>query len=168
MEYKNIIISSLIEIPFDLLNIENGNEIFIFQFIGFDEHQSDISIQKGGVTGTFGIQYTCDGLNCKFNCDITVGKVYDFYQLLEKCYKELNGIAVLQDYSGDRTRLSVKFEKSGECILEGVFKNMNNFYRNGITVCIHCDQTYIEPSLHMFKKFFLELARIQGYNEFLY
>lgn len=55
MKYKNIEITSALELPYKIidLNYQSGN--FCFYFAGFDEEQTRYSIQMEGVTGKFGI-----------------------------------------------------------------------------------------------------------------
>ena len=49
----------------------------------FDSDQSNHSIEKFGVTGTFEVTYCSGGISSKFECDMTIGNLYDFYIQLE-------------------------------------------------------------------------------------
>lgn len=51
------------------------------------------------VTGRFGIAFNEEGLNAEFSCDVTVGNVYSFFVQLKECHENINGSAILEDYS---------------------------------------------------------------------
>ena len=71
-EYKTVEIKSNLELPYELIRINEGSEQFGLYFKAFDEHQSDYSISAGGVTGVFEVAYSCLGMDiCFILCRIT-------------------------------------------------------------------------------------------------
>ena len=166
-------IESKMELPYNVIDIDTGNEHFILQFDSFDDNQSDYSIKMGGVTGKFSIQYHSNDINCQFECDITIGNVYAFYIALDTAYDILfgrNATAVLENY-GKRlkhkhTSLIFNFDKRGHCNVKGFFKNASNHYTNGINFSFELDQIYITDILTSMEIFFRELKRIQGHSNF--
>lgn len=169
MKYKEIIINSKLELPYRLIDIDESGEHFIFQFNEFDDKQTDYSIRTGGVTGKFGIIYSGKGMECSFDCDITIGNVRDFYISLENAYENLNGSrAVLENYGSlNRTNLYVAFDNKGHCEITGNFLNEDNFYKSGISFSFFSlDQTHIADIIGKMDIFFEELYRIQGHNTY--
>ena len=168
MKYREIIINSKLELPYRLIDIEEADENFIFQFNEFDDKQTDYSIRTGGVTGKFGIVYSGKGMECSFDCDITVGNVYDFYISLENAYEYIKGgRAMLSNYGSlNRTNLSVAFDGKGHCEVTGKFLNKDNFYKSGISFSFSLDQTHISDILLKMDTFFKELYRIQGHHRY--
>lgn len=163
-------IESTIELPFKLIEIDKGGEQFVFAFKCFNDDQNDYSIEMGGVTGKFEITYCCPGINSGFQCDLTVGNVYQFYLDLDNAYNIQLGKdvkVIMHDYSEDRTILTFSFDKTGHCVVSGFFKNDENGCRNGICFDeIEIDQTEIPPMLSAMKKLFIELERIQGHSNY--
>ena len=151
-----------------MIDIEEADENFIFQFNEFDDKQTDYSIRTGGVTGKFGIVYSGKGMECSFDCDITVGNVYDFYISLENAYEYIKGgRAMLSNYGSlNRTNLSVAFDGKGHCEVTGKFLNKDNFYKSGISFSFSLDQTHISDILLKMDTFFKELYRIQGHHRY--
>ena len=164
-------IESTLELPYRLIDWQSGSEHFIFQFQAFDENQTDISIQNGGITGAFGVMYQGTGISCAFTCDITIGNVYDFYISLDNAYDIMygkNAVAVLKNYGETlhRTNLTFSFDSKGHCSVSGYFQNKENRYHSGITFAFELDQTYIPEILHRMDQFFQEIRRIQGHGQF--
>lgn len=159
-------IESRIELPYDLIDLKTGNEHFVLQFSGFDENQTDYSINMGGVTGKFNVIYQCRGMDCNFRCEITVGNVYEFYISLDSACNAMSGKASLNYYSPDRSSLTFTLDKKGHCLVEGSFKNKDNFCKSGVTFSFETDQTYITGILKSMEIFFRELKRIQGHDTF--
>ena len=168
MKYKEIIIETKLSLPYVLIDISEWDEHFIFQFNEFDDKQTDYSIRTGGVTGKFGIIYSGKGMECSFDCDITIGNVHDFYFALENAYEYIKGgRAVLSNYGSlNRTNLSVAFDGKGHCEVTGKFLNENNFYKRGISFSFSLDQTHISDILLKMDTFFKEMYRIQGHNRY--
>lgn len=165
-------IASNIELPYDLIDINTGSEHFIFQFISFDDDQTDRSIEMGGVTGKFGIIYQCKGIDCNFECDITVGNVYAFNYSLDTAYDLMSGrnaVSVLSDYGDtlNRTNLTIRFDSKGHCLMDGHFKNKDDLYKSAVSFSFEIDQTDVSDMLVSMNKFFEELIRIQGHNNFI-
>ena len=162
-------IESTIELPYQLIEMNNGSEQFILQFNAFDNLTEDY-IKWNGVTGKFSVIYRSPGMKCHFGCDVTVGNVYDFYIALDTAYDLLgNGaVAVLKNYGDvlNRTNLTIQFNHKGHCSVEGYFKNKGTQYRSGISFSFELDQTYITEILISMEKFFEELGRIQGNRNF--
>lgn len=160
----------MIELPYKLIDINTGGEHFVLQFNSLDDNQTEQSIKTGGLTGKFGIIYQAGGIDCNFECDITVGNVYEFYVSLDDAWDILfgkNAVAVLKNYGTlDRTNLTVSFDKRGHCLVDGFFKNKNNQYKSGISFSFEIDQTYITDILNSMKTFFTELIRVQGHKVF--
>lgn len=165
-------IESAIELPYNLIDINTGSEHFIFQFNAFDDNQTDYSIKRGGITGKFNIIYQSKGINCNFECDITVGKVYEFYISLDNAYDIMsckNSVALLKNYGNtlNRTNLTISFDNKGHCFANGCFKNKDNNYKSGVIFSFEIDYyTYITDILNSMEIFFQELRRIQGHSNF--
>lgn len=162
-------IEKSLQLPYKLIDIDNCGEHFIFAFKKYDESQDEYSIKLGGITGDFELTYKSLGLECQFECDITVGNVYDFYRELEYAYQaSKNTEAKLKNYGNilNRTFLQFRFDKLGHCILIGNFKNKFTQYRNGVTFEIEIDQTYVAKILSSLKFFFEKLKSIQGHDTF--
>lgn len=141
-------IQSTIELPYNLIDINTGVELFIFQFNAFDDNQTDYSIKMGGVTGKFCIVYQSKGINCNFGCDITIGNVYEFYISLDAAYDIMlikNSAAILKNYGDtlNRTNLTINFDHKGHCFIDGYFNNEDNQYKSGIIFSFEVDQSYI-------------------------
>ncbi len=168
MKYKEIIINTKLELPYKLIDIEESDEHFVFQFNEFDDKQTDYSISMCGVTGKFGIVYVGKGLNCNFNCDIDIGNVRDFAVSLENAYDNLNDRkATLDNYGSlNRTHLSATFDNKGHCIITGNFLNKDNFYKSGISFSFSLDPIYVPDIIRNMDIFFKELYRIQGHNRY--
>lgn len=169
--YKEIEIISELQLPYKLIDINEGEEQFVFSFKSFEPKQTEYSIKSGGITGVFEITYKCIGIESQFECDITVGNVYDFYVGLDYAYDIQFGkdtVAVLKNYGDtlDRTNLTFTFDKKGHCILNGDFKNKNTQCKSGISFEFEIDQTYIPEILRSLENFFSELRRIQGHSVF--
>ncbi len=169
--YKEIEIKTNLDLPYKLIDISENDEQFIFSFKSFDPKQTEYSIQSGGVTGAFEITYRCKGIESQFECDITVGNVFDFYHDLDYAYDIQCGkdtAATLKNYGDtlNRTNLSFTFDKKGHCVVVGNFRNKNTQYKSGITFELQIDQTYIPEILRSFELFFAELRRIQGHGVF--
>ena len=169
--FKEIEIKSVLSLPYKLIDIDKGEEHFVFAFKCFDEKQSDYSIQMGGVTGKFEVIYRCYGIESQFECDITIGNVYDFYIQLNNVYGIHFGkdtIANLKNYGNilKRTNLTFSLDNNGHCTIIGSFKNKGNLYKSGIEFEIEIDQTYIPEILASCAFFFKELTRIQGHGTF--
>lgn len=164
-------IESTIELPYNLIDIDTGNERFIFRFNDFDDNQTDYSIKTYGVTGKFGVVYQCRGTDCRFECDITVGNIFDFYMSLDTAYDIMfgkNSSAILTNYGNtlDRTNLTIKFDNKGHCYADGYFKNSDNKYKSGFFFSFEFDRIYVSDMIVSMDKFFTELRRIQGHNIF--
>ena len=168
MKYKEFIINSKLELPYRLIDIAESGEQFIFKFKEFDDKQTEYSVSMGGLTGKFGIIYIGKGMNCEFNCDITIGNVYDFFMSLDSLYENFGcSKAILENYGSlNRTYLSVAFDKKGHCEITGNFLNEDNFYQSGISFSFSLDQTYISDMLGRMDIFFEELYCIQGHSTY--
>lgn len=154
-----------------MIDINTGTEHFIFQFTSFDENQTDYTIKMGGVTGKFGIIYQSKGIDCNFECDITIGNVYAFYLSLDTAYDIMfgrNSVAALENYGTlNRTALKFRFDKRGHCFVDGHFKNKDDLYKSGISFSsFEIYQSDITGILKSMDIFFQEIRRIQGHNTF--
>jgi len=169
--FKTIEIESNLELPYNLIDIRDGEKQFIFSFKCFDDNQTEYSIQAGGVTGKFEVTYKCSGIDSKFECDITIGNLYYFYIELENVYECLPGIepvAVLKNYGEtlNRTNMTFTFDKLGHCKVDCCFKNASDRYNSGIFFELQIDMSYIYDILNSLEKFFDELKQIQGHSKF--
>ena len=170
-DIKEAEIKSDLELPYTLIYIKEGSTQFGLYFKSFDEKQSEHSINVGGVTGTFEIAYSCLGMDCRFECDITMGNLYSFYLQLENVYECLPGvvpIATLENYGSlERTNLTFKFDKKGHVQVSGRFMNKDAHYGSGILFDVSMDAFYnVTYIINSLKRFFEELKRIQGHSKF--
>jgi len=164
-------IENAMELPFDLINLNLHDEQFIFRFEKFDDDQSDYTVQMGGLTGSFSVLYSCKGIESCFECDVTIGNVYDFYVSLNKAYCAMTdgeASAVLKDYgeTKNRTLLEIKSDGKGHCRLVGSFLNKYTNYKSGINLSFEIDQSYIPEMLASFEVFFDKLISLQGSDYF--
>ena len=168
--FKTIEIDSTLELPYKLIDIRDGRKYLIFSFKCFDDDQTEYSIQAGGVTGKFEVIYKCCGIDSQFECDITIGNLYDFYIELKNVYECLpcnEPVAILKNYGEilNRTNMTFTFDKLGHCNVNGYFKNKYDGYDSGIMFEFKND-IYIYGILNSLEKFFDELKRIQGHGNF--
>lgn len=162
MKYKNIKITTGLELPYKIIGLNYNSESFCFYFAGFDEGQSDYSVRTGGVTGKFGIELREKDLNTNFICDLTVENVFYFYRDLQKCCETLSGEAVLSDYSAKRTNIAFVFDKFGHCNINGFARNIYSGFNIALRFKIRSDQSFIPAVLDRLSILFDEIARIQG------
>ena len=170
-DFKEVDIKSNLELPYTLICIKEGSTQFDLYFKAFDEHQNEYTINAGGVTGTFEIAYSCLGMDCRFECDITMGNLYSFYLQLENVYECLPGIvpiATLENYGSlERSNLTFTFDKKGHVQVNGRFMNKDTQYSSGILFDVTMDAFYnITYIINTLKSFFEELKRIQGHSNF--
>ena len=166
----NTEINSTLELPYKLIDIGDSAEQFTLCFKSFDQARSAHSIQTSGVSGVFEVEYKCSGIDCRFECDMTVGNLFYFYTELENVYECLPGIepvAFLNNYGADmHTDMSLRFDKKGHFNVIGHFKNKQNNYKSSIAFDIQADTAFVYDILGSLKAFFDELKRIQGHGNF--
>lgn len=160
-------IESTLKLPYDLIDINTGNERFIFRFKAFDDNRSAHSIQKSGITGRFNVIYQSRGMDCDFECDVTVGNVYAFFISLDSAYDIMSGRNAVASLEGSgRTELTVRYDNKGYCFTKGHFRNKENRYQSGISFSFETDPSYIAAAVFSMNDFFNELIRIQGHSNF--
>lgn len=164
-------IENAMELPFDLIALNLHGEHFAFRFEKFDADQTDYTVQMGGLTGSFSVRYSCKGIESCFECDVTIGNVYDFYVSLNKAYGAMTdgeASAVLKNYgeTKNRTLLEIKSDSKGHCLLVGSFLNKYTYYKSGINLSFEFDQSYISEILAAFEVFFDKLISLQDSNYF--
>ena len=164
-------INSNLEIPYKLIDVQEGGEQFTLFFKCFDSDQTKYSVEMGGLTGQFEVTYNCCGISSKFDCDMTIGNLYAFYMQLENAYECLPGIdpvAVLENYGSDmRSCMTFTFDKKERVVISGHFMDKVTSYKSGIMFEMEIDTFYvISEILKSLECFFSELKRIQGHNTF--
>ncbi len=168
--FETVEIDSNLELPYKLIDLHEEGEEFSLSFKDFDSDQSNHSIEKFGVTGTFEVTYCSGGINSQFECDMTIGNLYDFYIQLENVYECLPGIepiATLENYGSlNRASMTFNFDKKGHVIINGKFMDSKNEYKSGIIFEKEIDTVYITEILTSLNIFFEELKRIQGHGKF--
>ena len=169
--FETVRIDSNLELPYKLIDIHEAGEQFTLSFKEFDPDQSDYSIKRGGLIGTFEVTYNCGGINSQFVCDMTIGNLFAFYVQLENCHECLPGtkpIAVLEDYGSDKhTNMTFNFAKKDRVVISGSFLNGYTIYRSGIQFEMEIDTFYvISEILNSLEIFFSEIKRIQGHSTF--
>lgn len=75
----------------------------------------------------------------------TTGELYHFYEELKKCYKSVEGKAILHNTENE-LGLSCEFNKLGHVILTGSFQEIPSV-NNILQFEIHTDQTQIQETL---------------------
>ena len=157
-------------LPYPLLDIRSGERYVQLRCTEIvPEYRTPDAERPTDFHCKFGIVYEGGGLNACFGCDITAGNVYAFYQALEKAYAALDSAvtAELTNYGEtDRTRLCVRFDKKGGCVLEGHFMSRESNYQSGVRFCLHTEQSALNGSLHHMRHFFRTLAAAQGHPVF--
>ena len=81
----------------------------------------------------------------------TTGDVYDFYKQLDKCYRELNGIAVFSNYENS-LELEVVFNRLGQVVIQGSFQE-KAYVENELQFEIESDQSFLTSTLEELRKF---------------
>ena len=160
-----------IELPYKLINIGMDDERFILSFKRFKAHQDSYSIKRSGLAGDFEIYYKCNGIESRFECDMTVANLLYFYYELDDVWDGLpgkNNVAILTNNADtpDRTKMTFRLYK-GICYINGIFKNRDNRYKSGIIFDMELDCTFIPEILVSIHDFFDELEKIQGHKNFL-
>lgn len=152
-------------LPYTLLELKEGQSCFFLRFLGLEEGQTEESIRLGGISGEFGILFQEPGIDAEFRCWLTIGEVYQFYQALQDCLKNLSGEAVLSHCAKEYSFLKVHFNQKGYGLVEGTFRNHQKPSLTGaLSFSLSCDQTYF--SLSRFERLFAELAQLQGSDKF--
>jgi len=153
------------EFPYTLIDFEK-EEGFILFVDSIDIPTTDIAKQYGISRVDFRVIFDVPGVNANIHCDFTVGNLFTFYNQLIKCYNEVNGVATLEDYSCERTVLSIDFTaRTGHVAIDGKIGIPGGMV-NLIGFGFETDQTYIKPIIDTLKRFFDELAEIQGFYDF--
>ncbi len=154
-----------LQLPINLIDINTSTERFVFQFIAFDDNQTNAD----RVNGQFGIIYQTKGIDSSFACDVTVSNVFDFFMSLDCAYDIMAGKytkTTLENYcTSDNTYLSFTFDNVHWSV-DGRFMNKDNCYKNGINFSFDIEQTDITDILNSMDLFFHELICIQGHNNF--
>lgn len=164
------IIDTNLQLPCNIIDLRStSDEHFVFRFLKFNDGQTDYSVQKGGLTGQFGIEYHGRDLDCEFPCDIAMSNVYEFYHALDDEYDGMgNGTVILQNYGAEeRTLVRFNTYKPGHTRVEGRVLNRDTLYQSGIVFGFDIDQSYIPDIIFAAKTFFDEIHRIQGHYIFL-
>ena len=153
-----------LSLPFRLIEINTGNEFFELECKELKLFGSEESL-----SGTFEVIYKCSGMDCHFECDITIGNVYYFYLELDTAYDIMfskNSKVVLSDYNNDRTSIVFQFDDKCRCKAFGKIKNKSDQYRSGIKFTMNVEQSEICDALVSLDKFFRELKRVKGNMDF--
>lgn len=154
---------NIFELPYKLIDIDMGDECFSLAFIKFDY------IKHNVVTGDFEIAYKCNGIESKFECDMTIGNLYCFFISLDNAYDIQsckNNVVTIENYgSSKRSVLTIKFD-NGHYFVSGYFKNKNNLYNSSISFNFEIFLTDIVEILISLDNFFREIRKIQGNNNF--
>lgn len=79
----------------------------------------------------------------------TTGELYRFYRQLQRCYKRLSGIAVLEN-TEDELKLQCEFNKLGHVILTGRFQSAPS-ENNILQFEFKSDQTQVKSTLSQLK-----------------
>ena len=152
------------EFPYTLIDFEKHGESFSLFAEGIDEGTAATKAY-GIVRADFSISLDVDGINASFNCDFTLGNLFDFYKQLRDCYEKVSSEAVLEDYGQKNTMLRIDFlDRSGHVCIKGTFTKFAT--QNFIGFTFTTDQTYIKAMVNSLKRFFDELAEIQGFYDF--
>ena len=157
-------IFSNLSFPFRLIEINTGNAYF-----ALESKELKSFGKEENLSGTFEIIYKCSGMECHFECDITIGNVYYFYLELDTAYDIMfskNSKAVLIDYNNDRTSIIIQFDDKCRCTAVGKIKNKLDQYRSGIEFTMNVEQSEVCDMLVSLDKFFSELKRIKGNSDF--
>ena len=150
--------------PYTLIDFEE-KEGFTLLVASIDVPTDGIAKQYGINRADFRAIFDVPAVSANIHCDFTVGNLFKFYTQLLKCYNEVDGVATLEDYSSERTMLSIDFARTGHVTIDGKFATPDGMV-NLIGFGFETDQTYIKPIIKNLKHFFNELAEIQGFFDF--
>jgi len=153
-----------LEFPYILIDFEE-KEGFVLYVAGIDVPTTSMAMQYGIHRADFRAVFEVPGVSANIHCDFTVGNLFKFYTRLVKCYNEVAGMAILEDYSCERTMLSIDFARTGHVAIDGKFAIPGGMV-NLIGFGFETDQTYIRHIVNKLKRFFDELAEIQGFYDF--
>ena len=153
-----------LSLPFRLIEINTGDEFFALECKELKSFGSEENL-----SGTFEVIYKCSGMDCHFECDITIGNVYYFYLELDTAYDIMfskNSKAVLSDYNNDKTSVVFQFDDKCRCKAFGKIKNKTNQYRSGIKFTMNVEPSEISDALVSLDEFLSELKRVKGNMDF--
>ncbi len=160
---------SRFQLPYKVLEIDTGDERLTLSFIRFKRHQDSYSIKRGGILGDFEVCFKCNGIESRFECELTPGNLRCFYYELDNLYESFPGtkpLAVLENSAGDeRTKLVFRSD-NGHCYVYGCIRNKNNNYKSGIIFDSEIDGITLSEILTDLNNFLDALIKIQGHSNF--
>ena len=115
--------------------------ISLTRIIGFPETTSAF----GGYDTESTIEVKSSNYYFKGLVWITTGNIFNFFQELEKCQKNLKGIAQLESYEKN-LQLTVQYDELGHIVITGKFIE-NHIGRNILYFEIKGDQTFINSTI---------------------
>ncbi|MBQ8967214.1 hypothetical protein [Ruminococcus sp.] len=153
-----------LSLPFRLIELNSGEQLFALECKEIRTLGS-----KEELSGTFEVIYKCNGMDCHFECDITIGNIYYFYLELDTAYDILfskNAKAVLNNYNNDRTNIVFEFDDKCRCKAHGTIKNSSDQYRSSIEFTMSAERSEICDALVSIDKFLNELSQVKGDMDF--
>ena len=153
-----------ISFPYRLMEINNGDVFFALECKELSSFGSEDNL-----SGTFEIIYKCSGMDCHFECDISIGNIYYFYLELDTAYDIMfckNAKAVLSSYNNDRTDLVIEFDDKCNCTASGKIRNKSDQYRSGIEFTMNVEQSDVCDALVSIDEFLIEMHRLKGNMDF--
>ena len=159
---------NIIELPYQLINIDMGDEHFSLTFKKFAKEQSEYLLRHKCVTGDFEIEYNCSGIKSKFECDITIGSLFCFYIALDDAYdiQSCRDNTVSSGNFGNSSELMLRFDK-GHYFFSGCCKNKNNGNKSAVSFDFEIQQADIVEMLMSMDDFFCKIKKLQGNCDFI-
>ena len=151
-------------LPVRLFAVQNGKEQIALDLLAL---QPEKDIFR---SGEFAVSYQCEGMDCRFACDLTVENVYYFYTQLDTAYDILfskNAKAVLQDDRNAHTQIAAAFDETCRCTVSGEIRNKAVQYKSGIAFSMQWEQSDVCDTLISLERFFVEFRRIYGKTVFM-
>nr|WP_320022744.1 hypothetical protein [uncultured Draconibacterium sp.] len=91
---------------------------------------------------------------------VTTGNIFDFFQKLEKCQKNLVGIARLETYEKN-LQLTVEYDELGHVIVKGKFIE-NHMEKNILDFEIKGDQTFMNSTINELENIYKKYGNNKG------
>ncbi|GET24066.1 hypothetical protein [Prolixibacter sp. NT017] len=138
---------------------ENGFvRIILTKVIGFPETTSVF----GGYDTESTIEIRSSNYYVKGLLWITTGNIFNFFQELEKCQKNLDGIARLESYENN-LQLTIKYDETGHVITNGKFVE-NYMLKNILDFEITGDQTFMNSTVNELDDIYKKYGDNKGIN----
>jgi hypothetical protein len=141
---------------FEIIGKNGFVRIILTRIIGFPETTSAF----GGYDTESTIEIKSSNYYVKGLVWITTGNIFNFFQELEKCQKNLNGIARLESYENN-LQLTIKYDETGHVVTNGKFVE-NYTLKNILDFEIKGDQTFMDSTVNELENIYKKYGDNKG------